>query len=41
MPRTKGILSYGLHKATGQDRVRINGKDEYLGPHGSEESKRK
>lgn len=41
MPRTKGIPAYGLHKPTGQARVRINGKDEYLGPHGSEESKRK
>lgn len=40
MPRTKGIPSYGLHRATGQARVRIDGKDVYLGPHGSEESKR-
>jgi hypothetical protein len=39
VPRTKGIPSYGLHKPTGQARVRINGKDEYLGPHGSPESK--
>lgn len=29
---------YALHKATGQARVRINGKSVYLGPHGSEES---
>ena len=39
MPRTKGIPAYGLHKPTGQARVRIGGKDHYLGPHGSEESK--
>ena len=41
MPRTKGIPAYGLHKPTGQARVRIDGKDVYLGPHGSEESRRK
>jgi hypothetical protein len=41
MPRTKGIPAYCLHKPTGQARVRIDGKDHYLGPHGSEESKRK
>jgi hypothetical protein len=41
VPRTKGIPAYGLHKPTGQARVRINGKDVYLGPHGSEELKRK
>jgi hypothetical protein len=40
MPRTEGIPAYGLHKPTGQARVRIDGKDRYLGPHGSEESKR-
>ena len=32
---------YALHKATGQARVRINGKSIYLGPHGSEESRRR
>jgi len=32
---------YSLHKATGQARVRINGKSIYLGPHGSEESRRR
>lgn len=32
---------YSLHKATGQARVRINGKPIYLGPHGSEESRRR
>src|SRR5262249_14587888 len=41
MPRTKGIPAYGLHKPTGQARIRIEGRDVYLGPHGSEESKRK
>lgn len=41
MPRTKGVPSYCLHRPTGQARVRIGGKDHYLGPHGSEESKRK
>ncbi len=41
MPRTKGIPAYCLHKPTGQARVRIDGKDVYLGPHGSEESKQK
>lgn len=32
---------YALHKATGQARVRINGKSIYLGPYGSEESHRR
>jgi integrase len=32
---------YALHKATGQARVRINGKSVYLGPYGSEESHRR
>ena len=32
---------YLLHKATGQARVRINGKDLYLGKHGSPESRAK
>lgn len=41
MPRTRGIPAYGLHKPTGQARVRIDGQDVYLGPHGSEESRRK
>jgi integrase len=31
--------SYLLHKATGQARVRIDGKDEYLGEYGSLESR--
>lgn len=41
MPRSRSSVSaYGLHRPTGQARVRINGKDHYLGPHGSEKSKR-
>ncbi len=32
---------YSLHKATGQARVRINGKSVYLGEYGSEESRRR
>ena len=32
---------YALHKATGQARVRINGKSIYLGPYDSEESRRR
>ena len=32
---------YALHKATGQARVRINGKSIYLGEYGSEESRRR
>ena len=31
--------SYLLHKASGQARVRINGRDIYLGRHGSRESR--
>ena len=31
--------SYLLHKPTGQARVRIDGKDHYLGPYGSDESR--
>jgi integrase len=41
VPRIKGVPAYCLHKPTGQARVRIDGRDHYLGPHGSEESKRK
>jgi len=33
--------AYQHHKATGQARVTINGKDHYLGPHDSEESHQK
>ncbi len=40
MPRKKNVLpSYLLHKKTGQARCRIAGKDHYLGPFGSEESR--
>lgn len=41
MPRARSVPSYGLHRPTGQARVRINGKDHYLGPHGSEESRQR
>ena len=33
--------SYQLHKPTGQARVRIHGKDYYLGKHGSQESRQR
>jgi integrase len=39
MPRKKGIPTYTCHAATGQARVRIDGRDHYLGTYGSEESK--
>jgi integrase len=39
MPRKKSIPAYTCHAATGQARVRIDGRDHYLGPHGSAESK--
>ena len=36
--RKKNVLpSYLLHKASGQARVRINGREHLLGPYGSEE----
>jgi integrase len=38
--KTKRTPSYCLHKATGQAVVRIDGKDCYLGRHGTEESRR-
>jgi len=38
---TKQQPKYALHKATGQARVRINGKSIYLGEYGSEESRRR
>jgi integrase len=37
----KQIPDYQLHRHTGQARVRIDGKDHWLGPFGSEESKQK
>ncbi|MFM7167866.1 MAG: hypothetical protein ACKO3T_21690, partial [Planctomycetaceae bacterium] len=40
MPRKANVLpSYLLHKKSGQARVRLNGRDIYLGPYGSEESR--
>ncbi len=39
MPRQKRVPAYLLHQATGQARVRINGKDHYLGAFASPESK--
>lgn len=39
MPRQRSVPAYTLHKPTGQARVRINGKDFYLGPHNSPESR--
>jgi hypothetical protein len=38
MPR-KRTPKYMLHRPTGQARVRIDGHDSYLGPHGSRESR--
>ncbi|MFM7867759.1 MAG: hypothetical protein ACKPHU_26390 [Planctomycetaceae bacterium] len=37
--RSNVCPSYLLHQPTGQARVRINGKDYYLGEYGSEESR--
>jgi integrase len=40
MPRPRNkVPSYLLHAPSGQARVRINGRDVYLGPHGSARSK--
>lgn len=40
MPRKAKVFpSYLLHRPTGQARVRLNGRDVYLGPYGSEESR--
>lgn len=38
-PRKPGTPSYRLHKATGQAVVTLSGRDVYLGPHGSLESR--
>ncbi len=38
MSRKRSIPSYCLHKASGQAVVRINGRDHYLGAHGSPQS---
>ena len=34
-----GIPQYNLHKGTGQARVRLDGKDVYLGTYGTDESR--
>lgn len=39
MPRTSQPPAYRLHKRSGQAIVTIQGKDHYLGPHGSAQSK--
>ena len=40
MPRlTKSLPKYRIHKATKQALVRLEGRDHYLGPHGSKASK--
>lgn len=42
MPRPKSVIpAYTLHKPTGQARVRIDGRDFYLGSFGSDESRRR
>jgi integrase len=41
VPRRFSIPTYQLHHGSGQARVRIDGRDIYLGPHGSPESKEK
>lgn len=39
MPRKLSVPAYQLHKATGQAKVRIDGKDHYLGVHGTATSR--
>src|SRR5262245_16623826 len=39
MPRTNRPPSYRLHKATGQAVVTLDGRDHYLGPHDTPESR--
>ena len=39
MPRTKAPPQYLLHKPSGRARVRLNGRDIYLGVHGTPESR--
>lgn len=41
MPRKKTVPKYSHHKGTGQAKVRIDGKDHYLGVFGSAESKQR
>jgi len=38
---TPKIPKYALHRGTGQAKVRIEGKDIYLGKHGTEESRQR
>ncbi len=40
MAKLKSTPAYLLHKASGQARVRIDGRDHYLGVYGSQESRR-
>lgn len=39
MPITKKVPAYLHHKASGQAKVRIDGRDKYLGRYGSPESR--
>ena len=39
MPQSRRKPAYQLHKGSGQAKVRINGKDHYLGAYGSPESR--
>jgi integrase len=39
MPRRFTVPAYQLHRGSGQAKVRIQGKDIYLGPHGSPQSR--
>jgi integrase len=39
MPRVQKVPAYGHHRPSNQARVRIGGRDIYLGPYGSPESK--
>jgi hypothetical protein len=39
MPRRFTVPAYQLHRGSGQAKVRIDGEDIYLGPHGSPESR--
>ena len=39
MPRTPSVSVYSLHRPTDQARVRIDGRDHYLGRHGSPKSR--
>ncbi len=41
MPRKKSVPSYRLHRGSGQAVVLVNGRDVYLGVHGTPESKTK